>query len=617
MNRPIPYYVLALACAASPFALSNDRLEEVIVTSSRVEMPLRHIGTSVSAISGSEIRQRGFNSLFEVLRSQPAIAASNTGGPGKATALRIRGEEGYRTRIYLDGIDISDTSGTQFGPRVEHLLSSGVNRVEILRGPQGLMYGADAGGVVNISTESPASGLTGDVSAEGGRYGTRQLAGNLRGGNESLDFNLSLTDFETDGFNSRTTDHLTQDDDGYENTTVHARLGWNASDALRFQLVVRDVSAENEYDSCFTVDTFAPTNDCDDDFDQTAWRVQGSYDVGAFTNELSYNNSETDREFFSAGRTTYDPEGELERLSYVGSFSTSDALRLVYGVDLENSSLDDGTFDVDRDQDGYFAEYQGGFGDAFFVTAGLRYDDNEDFGEHTSYRVSGAYLFGLGGGELKLKGTWGTGFRAPSLSEIAYNNRPFPFPSAPEEPLDEEESEGYDLGVVWYAPSGAVLEVIYFDQTISDEIYFDLDELTGYLQDNGDTESTGVEVIGELPLFDSFLLSGNYTYNDTEDAEGNQRVRRPEHLANVGLNWRGLDDRLTLGLHLRASYDAVDSDGSDLDDYEVLDVNASYELFRGLEVFGRVENLLDEDYEEVPTYNTGGAAGYAGLRYSF
>ena len=161
---------LVLLCAAATAAgqPSESPLEEIIITSSRVAMPLRQVGTSVSIIDREEIQQRGYSSLYDILRSQPAIAASNTGGQGNATSVRIRGEEGYRTLVLIDDIDVSDTSGPQVGPRFEQLLSSGIQRVEILRGPQGLMYGADAGGVINITSLTPSEELGGQISAEGG-----------------------------------------------------------------------------------------------------------------------------------------------------------------------------------------------------------------------------------------------------------------------------------------------------------------------------------------------------------------------------------------------------------------------------------------------------------------
>ena len=408
--------LLFAAATAWQTGLVASPLEEVVVTSSRIPMPLREVGTSISVVTQQEISELGFTSLYDVLRTQPGVSVTNTGGAGSAAALRIRGEEGYRTLVLLDGIDISDTSGPQVSPRFEQLMSSGVQRVEILRGPQGLMYGADAGGVVNISTIAPTDGFGGEVSAEGGRYGSQQLAGNLGGGNDTVDFNLSGTDFQTDGFNARTTDTVLKDDDGYDNRTANARLGYNATEQLRLSLVGRSVKGKNRFDDCFTVDTFAATDRCRDQYEQQAWRLAADYEAGRFSHQLAYNGNDTDRKFYSDGQSSFSTKGELERSSYLGSFSASEGLRLVYGVDLETESLDDGSLDESRDQNGYYLEYQGGFGNRLFLTAGTRYDDNDDFGSHTSYRVSSAYLFALAGGELKLKGAYGTGFRAPAFT---------------------------------------------------------------------------------------------------------------------------------------------------------------------------------------------------------
>jgi len=608
---------LAAMLAASTASLANNKLEEIIITSSRVEMPLRKIGTSVSVVTEQEIQDRGYNSLADVLRNQPAISVSNTGGAGKATAMRIRGESGYRTLVLIDGIDISDTSGTQISPRWEHLQSAGIARVEVLRGPQGLMYGADAGGVVNIQTRTSNEGIGGELSAEGGRYGTTQYSGYLGGGNEAVDFSVFASDYDTDGFNSRTTDTILKDDDGYQNTTLHGRFGWNATEDLRFEIIARDVEGDNDFDSCFSSITFTTVDDCTDEYSQTSYRGTAELQTGAFTNKLAYTDSSSEHDFFSEGQLAFFADGTLERTEYLGTWTASDSLRLVYGADLETESIDDGTFDTDRDQVGYYGEYQGSFSNQVFVTAGVRYDDNDDFGTHTSYRASIAYLLSLSDGELKLKGTYGTGFRAPSLYEISYNGGAFAFPPASNVELSEETTEGFDLGFAYYSNSGAVVELVYFNQTIEDLIDFDLANFSGYLQLDGDSQSSGVEFSADLPVADTWYLTGNYTYNDTEDPEGQQRLRAPKHLANLGISYRPQGDMLSINLNIRGSYDAVDSFNVEIDDYEVLDLSARYRIMESLEVFGRIENLLDEDYLEVPTYNTSGVAGYAGVRFSF
>jgi len=171
--------------------------------------------------------------------------------------------------------------------------------------------------------------------------------------------------------------------------------------------------------------------------------------------------------------------------------------------------------------------------------------------------------------------------------------------------------------VAWAGERGEHLELTWFEQQVQDQIFFDLVGFSGYLQEDGDSESRGVELAASWPLAAGLTVDGNYTWNDTETATGEQRARRPEHLGNLGFTFTGRDERLKLGAHLRLSRNAVSTMATPLDDYEVVDLNASFEVVPGLTLFGRVENALDEDYEEVPTYNTAERAAYAGVRYRF
>ena len=617
MRKLIPPALLALACCPPAAFTADSRLEEMTVTASRVPVPLRQVGASVSVVDREEILARGFNNLADLLRYEPAVSVSNTGGAGGATSMRIRGENGFRTKVLIDGIDITNTAAPQAGPHFEQLTSAGIERVEILRGPQGLMYGADAGGVVAITTPRGQTGLTGGVSGEFGRYDTRQFAGNLRGGSDAADFALSATRLETDGFNATTGDTLLRDDDGYENTTVHGRVGLNISETARAELVGHHVQGDNEYDACFTVDAFSPTDACSDDYEQRAWRAQVEQQGERFGHRLAYSQSAIDRSFFSEGIQSFAADSELQKAEYLGSWDAAEGLTLVYGVDLQRESIDDGSFDRDRDQQGYYLETQGEFGGNLYLTAGVRHDDNDDFGTHTTYRVSGAWLFALDGGELKLRGSYGTGFRAPSLYEISYNGGAFAFPPAAGTELDAEESVGYDAGLGWYAEGGWLLEAVYFNQRVEDEIFFDLVNFSGYLQGDGESRSRGVELITEVPLGVALTLTGNYTFNETEDAAGAQRLRAPEQLANLGLRFSPHGGRFSLYLHLRLARDIADELGAAIEDYEVLDLGGEYRLRDDFSLYGRVENVTDRDYLEVPSYNTPGAAAYAGLRYTF
>lgn len=610
---------LGFAVATSAFAGSgafaqDETVEEIVVTSSRIPRPLSQIGTSVSVIDAEDIEAHGNLSLVDVLRQMPSISTSNSGGAGKATSLRIRGEEGFRTLTLFDGIRLTDPSSTQVGPQLEHLLSSGVGRVEVLRGPQGLSYGADAGGVVNIISRRPGEDFSANFDVQAGEFDTHQYSGNAGGSAGAFDYFVSLADFETEGFNTRGSDSVLQDDDGYENTTLHGRVGFALSERLRFDVVHRKVDGDTEFDGCFSGTT---VHDCTSTYELGATRLGAEYTGEDFSHSLSYAVTDTDRENFALGAPSFSSNGELKRWEYVGSATGLPGFDLVAGADWEEA-LNNG---VGRNNTGVYGEILSDFSDSLFLTAGVRHDDNDDFGTNTSYRLSGAYLVDLANDSLlKFRGSYGTGFRAPSPFEIAYNSGPFAFPPASNVNLRQETSRGWEAGVEFDSGSLLHLEAIYFDQEVEDAIFFDVDAFSGYLQDIGTSSSRGVELFGEAALTESLSLTANYTWNDTERPGGLPRRRRPEHLANLGASWFGMGERLNINAFYRISRDSIDEAGGQavaLDDFEVLDLSANFSVTDSFQLYGRIENALDEDYQEIIDYTTPGRAAYVGFRFQF
>jgi len=603
---------IAALTAWTPLGAQEDSLDEIVITASRVEMPVRELGASVSVLEEDDIEANGALSLAEVLRSLPGVGVSNSGGLGQPTTLRIRGEEGYRTLIRIDGMDIADPTTPQPSPRLTHVPSSGVSRVEVLRGPQGLIYGADAGGVVNISTRHGYKQFSGNVNVEQGRYNTQSLALDLGDSVDQLDYFVSATDIGSDGFNARPSDAPPADDDGYDNRTLHGRVGYQLSDAWRVESVLRETEARTEFDGCFV-----PSDRCHADFDQQSGRVALNYSGETHSHRLSWQRSDVERSSYADGVLSFATDGWIERIDYVGSWSLNNANQFVYGLEQKTEANESpGQVDQERDQVGYFVEWQSEIASRLFITAGARRDDNDDFGEHTSGRITGAYLIPTNGdGVYKLKASYGTGFRAPSLYEVAYNAGPFAFPPASLTELKEETSAGYDAGVEYYGAS-LQWQAVYFSQTVDDRIFFD-PGFSGYLQESGEAESSGVELSVQLALSEQFSLRTNYTYTDAETVGGSSRVRRPEHLYNVAVRWHGLDDKLKIFSALRGARDAIDIGDVELDDYTVVDINVRYQWLDWLEFYARVENAFDEEYQEVVDYNTSGRAAYGGARFSF
>jgi len=215
ISRALPRFVSGLALTAgvalgvrpsialAQQAAQAEAPEEMIVTSSLVPQPKREIGTAVSVLDFSEMQLRGYTEVADALRTQPGISVSNSGGVGKSTSVRIRGEESYRTTLIIDGVRAADASAPQVSPDFDSLLAtSDFDRIEVLRGPQGFIYGADAGGVVNIITKRGAGDLNGRVGLEYGEYATRKIDAAISGGSDRGDYYVSVTDLHTDGFNS-------------------------------------------------------------------------------------------------------------------------------------------------------------------------------------------------------------------------------------------------------------------------------------------------------------------------------------------------------------------------------------------------------------------------------
>ena len=609
---------VSLALTASPtFAAeieshkaNTSDVDHMVVVSSRVAMPLREIATSVSVVTQQDIEDRGYASLAEVLKAQPSIGVTGTGGAGSTTTLRIRGEEGYRTLVRIDGVDISDPTGTQIQTQFGQLQSANLSRVEILRGSQGMAYGADAGGVINITSGNYTGDTQGSVSAEYGRYNSTNLSADVGGEHDKFDYYISASDYSTDGFNSRLSDTQNPDNDGYDNTTIHARVGYQVNDALKLGLVARNNNGKGEYDSCGFGASLS--HDCISDFEQSNLRASANYAQGNSEHEFSFSKTLVERESFNQSVSDYYTKGTIENLEYLGHTAVTDDTSLVYGLDWEQQSIT--SAQQSRIQRGLYLEVQSEVLSNWFITAGIRHDDNEDFGKHNSVRISSAYIWTIDGNELKLRGAYGTGFRAPSLYEEQYNHSDSASAPASTTELKEETTKGYEAGLEYTLSSGSHFEVTYFDQKITDGIEFDLTNYSGYVQSLGEAHSKGVELIGDIILSSNLGLTYNYTYNDAKDSDGDQRTRRPRHLANIGVYYQL--DKLRLAANGRSVHHFADG-STQMKGYEVLDISARYNINDSLTVFGRIENAFDAQYQDLTSYYTSGAAAHVGVKYQF
>ena len=604
-----------LSAAAADAAASVDAtteppvLEELRVIASR--LAVRPAGVDVRQLAADAPAFVAQNSLGDALQGHQGITLTNTGGPGKVSALRIRGEEAVRTTVLVDGIELADVSAPQTTTNIHHLvLTPDISRLDVLAGPQAFHLGGDAGGVVNIRTTTPPVGALARLSAEAGSADHLKLAALAGAGTSKAGGVVALQKWRTAGFNSRRDDTVLRDDDGYDNVTVHARGHWQPIEDAAVELVIRHVDATTEFDNC----GFPRTDDCVEDYEQTSFRLGATLAGERISHRLSASTSEVDRENLADGAFAFGANGRLNKFEY--SLRSSEG-PLQFGAGAELRQED--SADRERDQWGVFGEVSTALDNGLVAGLGLRLDDNDDFGTHVTGRAHVAWdapQFELAGeaANLRLRTSYGTGFRAPSLFEESYNAGPFAFPPASAADLREERSRGVDVGAELRA-AGFSLAATVFSQKIEDEIFFDLGGFSGYLQSSGTTKSQGVVLRGSWTR-ERLQLTADYMYNRARTAAGMDRLRRPRNSGRISAIWSV--DAWRLGATMRYAGEVDDevfgSGRVELSDYAVADLVANWQVRPDTEVFARVTNLFDKSYSDVSGFRAEGTAAYIGVR---
>ncbi len=627
----------SLSAAAEDGLFPGDT---IVATGARTPVAADTLGTSISLLEGEEIERRQIPIMSDLLRAIPGLAVNRTGGPGQLSQVRIRGAEGNHTLVLIDGIEANELNiNGEFD--FSGLLAIGIERVEILRGAQSALYGSDAiGGVINVITKGGEPGFEAAASLEGGSFGTVQATALISGGVERFTGAVSAGYLETDGINlSRFGDEK----DGSRIITVNGKARAQLFDGVSAQAVLRygDTRTDNDGQDFDFPPT--PTNGLAVDamnrqfIEQlyTGLSIDGSFFENAFAFKTAVGYSRSEREFVNDSNDLTGNEGErlkftqqftvnLDTPSVMGAKHTLTAAYEREELDFENFGAVPDALENQRrsdNQDSFIGEYRVGFADQVYLSAGIRHDDNTLFDNATTYRVAAAWL--MPGSGTRLHGSWGTAITNPGFFEL-FGFFPDFFLGNPN--LRPEKSESFDVGVEQrFFDDRLKLDVTYFNADLTDEIVtvFDFATFLSTVENlDGKSKREGVEVIMAAQLSDQISISGSYTYTKSRQPDGMREVRRPKHIANFNANYAFSDGRGNVNLDV--SYNGKQLDNEfiaatpesrvTLDSYVLVTLAAEYQLTDNIALFGRIENALDEDYEEVFSFRSPGIGAYGGLR---
>jgi vitamin B12 transporter len=620
--------LLALLPVAAQAQETID-LPTLTIIANRTPTEMREVGSAVTVIDREELEKQKILVVSDALKLVPGVAVSRSGPIGNQTDVRIRGSESNQTLVLIDGVEINDPA---FGDSVDfaHLLTMDVERIEVLRGPQSALYGSDAvGGVVNIVTRRGEGPAKVSASLEGGNRGT--LAGNasIGGGGDRYDYFFSGSGIRTDGFSTASEWRGNPEPDGYANITGFGKFGFSPLDNLRFDFVGRATKFDGNYDGN-DPNTFAGVVDGPQTFDgkKLFGRATATLDLFEGRWQQIFGASATrqttdyfDPVFFPAD-SHYD--GDKTKLDYQSNvFINSENVNQTFTVALERED-EHATFvgfaDFDRSiaQTSFIGQYQVGLWNDLFLTASIRHDINDMFGDATTYRLTGAY--NIDATDTKLRASWGTGVKNPTLFELfGY------FPGyVPNPDLIPEQARGWDAGFDQKFLDGRVVfDATYFDQRITDLIQ---DQGTNSVNLPGISPIHGVELGLTARLTDTLTVRAAYTWMHGVDAEGDELLRRPENSGSVNVNYGFLEGKANVDLGLVYKGEAKDlnlppfpapSETVTLPAYVLVNLAGSYRINETTQVYARIDNVFDQHYEDVFLYGGAGRLGVAGVKVTF
>lgn len=603
-------------------------LDPIVVTANATDTAASEVGSAVTVVQGKELEQQQVRVVADVLQQVPGVSVTRTGPMGATTTVRIRGSEGNQTLVMIDGIEVNNPAASSEYD-FSNLLAQEVERVEVLRGPQSALYGSDAvGGVVNIITRRGDGKPTLTLKGEAGTLGSGEGLATVSGGTDRYDYLFSAAGLHTDNISVADKSNGNTEKDPFSTGTFLAKGGYRPVENLELSAVGRytrsDFSGDGYWGGIGAVDDNSSTLT-----NQGYARAQAKLDLleNTWQHILGLSITSNDQEYRYGGVKDSTFNGGTGKVDYRTNYflDTSAGVAashiFTFGADYQHNAVTTesawSSVNESYDEESLTGQYQVTLFESLALTGAVRQDFNQKFDDATTFRLTGAYTFAQTG--TKVRGSYGTGVKNPSLFELygytgTYRGNP---------DLKPEEARGWDVGIdqpLW----GNRIEanVTWFDQRITDLI-------TGSGESSinlpGTSTINGLELGLTVRPIDDLTIRGAYTWMDGTDSDGVQLVRRPENSGSVSVNYAFLDQKANINLTVIAVgeqtddfYDAFyNASKVTLDAYTLVNIAGSYQMTEKAQLFARVENLLDQDYQEAYTYGTAGITAYGGVKITF
>ncbi|GGN52760.1 TonB-dependent receptor [Novosphingobium indicum] len=597
-------YLLGAALVVGTPAMAADK-DPIVVTATREPTPVTRIGQSISIITRDEIERTQATTATDVLSRVPGVSVTNSGGFGQPSSVFIRGADNAQSLVLIDGVRINDPGDVGGGFDFGALTIGQFDRVEVVRGSAGVIWGSRAiGGVINFITKRPTEQWHGQAQAEYGWRDRKQVGASAAGMLGPVGLTFGGNWLKGDGYSAFNERRGGTEKDGFESRSANARAEVELTPGLSVDAGGYWTKANYDYDG-FGADALNVGLKRD-----TLGYANVRYNGldGRLSARLGYGLTDTRRISDDAVWGPYETNGKVERFEGQASFAPVELISVLVGAETEKQTFDDNYGSQDSTSiDSVYGNLTLHPLAGLTLNGGLRYDDNSDFGDKTTFAANGAWVIGSGVDAPVLRASYGEGFKAPSLYQL-YTNAGF-------RALDPETSKGWDVGIEQpFAEGTGRFTLTYFDRKTKNLIDYDFANWNYY--NVGRARAQGVELGMQVANWNGFDVNLSYTYLDaTDETTGARLARRPKSNFYASLD-KAWDLGLRLGADLRVGggrYDDM-ANSQYVDGHLVVGLRSAFAVTDNIEVYGRVENLFDEHYEVVRTYGTPGRSAYAGVR---
>ena len=566
--------------------------DEIIVKSARSNSNVYQLGSSVEIISAEEIKKNSFNFVSEALQTSSGVYVSQTGSFGGTATVRIRGASSDQTLVLIDGVPISDPSSPGGGYDFSSLLTSNIDRIEILKGSQSTLWGSDAiGGVINIVTFENASIPNIHLNTEIGSFNTEKIGTDFNIANEHNSLFLSYDSYKSDGISKADKRDGNSEKDGIGSRSYLLKTNHNIFNSeISSNINYRE--SDVDYDG-YGFATGVTDSDENTKGRQLNWSLllRKAFLDDQLVNSILFGESEIDRKYYTNNIENFSAKGERKFIRYVGNYSLNDNNSFTFGFENEEVT----TSGVDFDTRSIFLLYETLISKNFGFSLGLRGDDRNNLASQETPKITAFYNLN---DEWRLRANWGEGFKLPTIFQSTF------FCCGAEKPNENllpETSEGYEIGIDYKSNENFnKIGVTFFDQDISNMIDFSF-SIGGY-ENIKKVYSKGVEVNFVSQLKDNITISGSFTKLDSENEFGSRLSRLPEEKGNLNIDFSlGLKNNFYISLFYNG--DEVDPRG-EVSDWFRSDLNFSRNISDKAKIYFKVKNIFDEEYQDIYGYGT-------------